>query len=1509
MEQPSISQIETYKENKIKKYIDDYPEMVAEYQRELETIKGYNGRQILELLQNCDDQYATNVKIILDTNNNIFSIENDGISFSLEGYRSLFIANLSSKVDKQKYIGNKGLGFRSIINWSNELEIISNQISLTYSNSLIKDFFENNFSIEDRNKIKKEFNKADNETPVALLAMPNIKEFGLHDYATKIQINYKKAEEEHILEQLDVIDTDSLLFLNSIQKISLNIDGNVKEFTKNAENSEEIENIVITNKAINEVNWKVYALEGEIDKDCIENEEDKEINFQIKIAIADNFTKPNPYLFSFFPTNIKFDQEYILHATFELDSTRNQIINSEKNKFLLKKIVEFTIQVAKLHSQNEVNYNALRILNYKHKADVLDKYGYYDLIDEALENEPIYPCLDNTYKTKNEILYVDNLLSNILSNNGLADEMPYHLIPTDSAEIEEILLKQKVDRDLLLLTDLQEFVNNVSFSKLSINDRVCFIELVLKNLKQFNKNKKEFKFNILIDKDQNVVETSEDIYTIPSKDNQLIVPDFTKIKSVNSELYNTFNQRNNTSGNKSNTRFFYETFKDYCNIHEYDIVPLINRIITKANELTNSSNLSKTEKIEVIREAIAALYQNYNQLENKGSGRDLNKLFVLTKSNEFKPITQLFLSEDYGDIGKSNQIIFNGVYQYSDYIADLSILLGDDSKLDSSNAEEFFIWLGINQYFIYELKNDESYPGTSSFNHIPYFNYLRKSVNDYDNYSGYKHSHTIIKKNVINHLNIYELIAVCYVDTFLRNQINNFNNKDSFAFYYNKVYYPKNRIPSYIKFQINEVFNFENFVIDDKFSWVNAFEIDYNHELLKSFKIGPSVVKNILIDLGAIESFEDAPVELLNTSFEKFNNKFQDGKNSQSFYKQIVKILSKRNIELDTPFKLFANNGEGLVLKQQNEVYFSDNNLLPRRFAKQFPLLNFPLRAGAKEAIKRFKINDLDDLEISIQSFKEFEGLNHEFHTFYQSLKPYILAYRLEEVETDTSIQSNVQLLNAFRFVICQDLVCQLDSNIFPLEDNAYAFDKNSKTYYIKVNPESTLQKLKTNPAFIDIFSEVLTSVFSTKNEKHIFESLIKDSTVTINYNLEKALGNNALEEAKVHLGQISSKKYFWSIIFKLIDNPEEATDENIEEFKTLKFGDYVFDLDYINYNNAKNYTQYKEIFQTLNISITDFNDLVTERIDLVEFNKKNLVNEFHSFNASMNQIVYKNLQEDEIHEKRKLYNYFNQYNLALEDIKALANNYAESFIHNPKELVIAFFKDLFHDFNFEVITEDFNLNHLELEYSKAFTKDELFIIRQNTEWQSLLAFGETDVIKEELEDKSENEEEDSYEIESTTDYTDTITRTKTTVLDSAAYATQTVAKSSIAKGVYKGQTRDQNYLKRKGNSAEDKAYQELVEKYTEQFVHYKAKENEGLHYDISYSKDEGKSWIYVDVKSSSNGNFYISATEKLFGEENKENYEIWVYINNEFKILEKFFCTNPILNATEYVVQLKLKE
>ena len=41
--------------------------MISAYNREVETEKEYNGRQLLELLQNADDERSDEVQIALDT--------------------------------------------------------------------------------------------------------------------------------------------------------------------------------------------------------------------------------------------------------------------------------------------------------------------------------------------------------------------------------------------------------------------------------------------------------------------------------------------------------------------------------------------------------------------------------------------------------------------------------------------------------------------------------------------------------------------------------------------------------------------------------------------------------------------------------------------------------------------------------------------------------------------------------------------------------------------------------------------------------------------------------------------------------------------------------------------------------------------------------------------------------------------------------------------------------------------------------------------------------------------------------------------------------------------------------------------------------------------------------------------------------------------------------------------------------------------------------------------------
>lgn len=1492
--------IEKEKENKADTYVKKYAEMVADYQRELETVKGYNGRQILELLQNCDDQESKIAVLQIDTLTKEFSISNNGIPFSATGYRSLFIANLSSKVNNKKFIGNKGLGFRSIINWSETIEIISNNLSLSYSPEFIADFYNSKFTEEKQINIRNEFQLSDDEIPVALLSMPEIQLAASHDYATTVKIKYREDEQDKILEQINLISSDILLFLNHLEEILIITDNREVVFKKVILNTYVSNGITVTTQSINDVVWKVYGVEKKIEKDIIKSNKDKDLYYQIKIAIANDFTHTNPYLFSFFPTNIKFNQDYILHATFELDSTRNQIVDSDKNRFLLKEIVDFTLNVAKIHSSDGVNFNALRILNYGDKADVLDKYGYYDLIKEALETEEIYPCLDNVYRKKTDIIYVNDFLPELLVQYDAIEYLPNHTISLNgNLELQKIFENQEVNKDLSLITDLEEVVNKISALNLRPAERIDFIDTVTANI---NKNKR-YKFNFLIDDEGIVINSDENIYTRPSNSNKLIVPSFTHIKAVNEVFYHRYLNKNYNSTAGSRTRFFYDVFKSYCNIHEYDIVPLINRIISKTNEIMVDKAISFEVKKNSLQESLSALYANYNQLKDKETEREVNDLYVLTQTNDFEPISNLFLSAAYPS-GKLTTKIFHGIYFNNMYIADVKILLGEPDIYNIAHFEEFLKWMGCNFLLKYQEKSMQDIPGYGSqFNEVPYIKYVRDLTNDRENYTGYKIHFKELNQNVISNLDIHSLIALCVLDTKLNNEISDRKNTDSYKYYY-RGWYTKYDHPSYIKFQINKVFHFENFILDEKFSWMNTVFFDYNHQIFKDFKIGPSAVRGVLGDLGAIENFEESPLAILNSAFHQFNKVFPDGKGSATFYSNMVKILAKKNYILTAPIKLFAYKNATLELLDQNKIYFSDNIILPIQLSDDYPILNFPARAGAKEAIRKLNINDLDDLKIAIENYELNDEVNAEMQRYYDSVKPYVLAYRLESLDKSSSINANINFTNSFKFELCNHLECRLNDRIFNLQNNSYVYDSSRKIYLLKISNVSSLEELRNEPGFADVFSDVLCNVFSTKSEKSTFESLIRDSSKVINYNIEKTLGITALEEAKRHLGQLSSKKYFWNIIFSLIDTNMENSDEALDDFIRTSFSGFEMDLDYHHFNNPKNISQFKVLFETLNISLQDFNAMVTEQIDVSDYNFRALETEYLKFNNRFKQLVYHQLLNQEFTEKSQLIDYFNRYSNLITELKTLAHENSYNFIEDGRQFFYRVLSDNFPEVNYDLVIHDLDINEIYKKSKLEFTVEENFRIRQNAAWQSLLFFGEIDIVRQELEAEVTAS---GTAVESDTDDADglTMTTAEVTTLSASMYKTKHLKKSIYSKNTYKGDHKESSGLKIIGNKAEDLAYNTLVALYTEEYVEYKAAENEALHYDIVYSKDQGKSWVFVDVKNSSSGKFYISESERLFGLEHKENYDIWIYINNNFRVLEKFFLSNQILNATEYEVQL----
>lgn len=114
--------------------------MIAAYNREVGYTRDYHGRELLVLLQNADDAAETmgsKAKIVLTPQR--LCVANTGKYFAHDGVLSLIVSDKSPKqLDRSRYIGNKGLGFRSILSWTDSPFILSGDLSMTFSRSYSK---------------------------------------------------------------------------------------------------------------------------------------------------------------------------------------------------------------------------------------------------------------------------------------------------------------------------------------------------------------------------------------------------------------------------------------------------------------------------------------------------------------------------------------------------------------------------------------------------------------------------------------------------------------------------------------------------------------------------------------------------------------------------------------------------------------------------------------------------------------------------------------------------------------------------------------------------------------------------------------------------------------------------------------------------------------------------------------------------------------------------------------------------------------------------------------------------------------------------------------------------------------------------------------------------------------------------------------------------------------------------------------------------------------------------
>lgn len=1474
----------------------NYARMVKEYKNETATTNDYNGRQLLELIQNADDAESDIISISLDKENRTLSISNNGEPFIAEGYRSLMLPGLSSKI-KKTFIGNKGLGFRSIISWAESVKINGNNLSVEFSNEISKKTYLNLFDEDTRTKIRNEFSFPEITIPLPFLAIPEITDYSDGNFITTIEIKYRNKEQifNDIIKQVKELKSEVLLFLNNINHIHFEGFDNDVEDIKTNETKKVEKPIRIANKE-----WRVYEKIGELDKEYQdENSTEKEF-YQVKIAIPQNFANNIDVLYTFFPTKVNLEFPFVVHGTFDLDSSRNQLIKSNKNKFVLEILIELIVETAKKVSLNKTSWEPIKLLKYSTKNKVLEELGFYDLINNKIKELALYPCIDGNYRKINDTIIYCNEFSDFIIENNHSKIFEKLLLPIDK-ELREWIQNKGINFYALKQNYLVKNIDLLSSKLKTINERVDFVYILIKNPEFNSKNQR---YSILINEEKKIINKDISIFTPPTtKSEKFDVPDFIKIDFLNKDFYRKLLNKFNLQNTEKKARELQRVLKDITNISSFEPSQIINKIIIEANRKIKTLN-DKKKTNEVIRKMIKSLYLNYQDLKET-TRPDTSKVQIITKSGKAHGASNLYLSADYPS-GKITEDIFSDVFPKNYFIASKKTL--GLSQENDYEVERFLVdFFNIN--ILTKFKSDIR----------PEYEYERFVFENIKKPRDFRSANVTASKIenidvIFKEISIEKLLLLLLKDEKLFRQLNNNFNNDIFKYdnanerngYFSHTLSPK---PSYIKYQIitKSPFDFSSiFINNEKLSFINDIKIDYTHLLFKKYNITEDDINNLLLELGAKENFEDFTIERISKIITELKEKDPLGKNAQKIYKLAFEHFRKHklNLILNENTTLFSKKGDKLDYFPIDEVYYTDNITLPQKIINQHPILYFPKRSGEEQVSQFFDIKTFKDYKLEIEQVEINEDLSKELDEYLTDIKPYLLTIRLNEIKSDNQRQINREsnYINNLDIKVCYSINCIIDNNEIELDD--FDFIKSENKFYVRLNSISNIQELKKDSVFSDIISEIITITFRVNENQTDFRTCFRNEIEDTEHQIIAEYGEELLQEAKELLNMSDYQRNFWGTIFSIKGkelNSKGNLNKQITENLNIDISSIINIIDYQFLSISNNVPHLTSIFQKLNITIGEFNNKSAKKIDLTKHHSEVLKNYFYTNERRFKIQLWEKLNNDKLNQdsfldllsKYEKSDYFIN-NISVENKFNFSFNIEGSFKFYIKR-----------EFNIEVrgVINEMDLSLLYKNNKSEFTPKEQDKIEENTKLKSLLYFNNT---KEKIIELLKLNNENEVTINNTEE--DNGNKSKAYIVDNFTVKAKEIKSGSKKNGVYTPNSETNKINKKKGLKSENKVYSTLLELYGKDNVSWKSKEDEGLHYDIRYTKD-GTNWIYVEVKSFESGRFYISNSEKSFGEKYKDKYEVWLVNYDELYPIKLFQIKDFNIEATEFIVSLEIEK
>lgn len=1469
------------------------------YNYEQELAAEYHGRQILELMQNADDAGASELTIDLDTNNNILTVSNNGSPFTTEGIKSIMMGGLSTK-PKAKFIGNKGLGFRSILKWSSSITLYTQGCKIAFSEDRAKEKFNKMVSADEQSKIRSERGLSDATIPFPILSLPqmDLDRNGVSKNNTVLEIRYDSLMKDSVQEQINKIGPELLIFLKHIETVHIYETNKVQQtihLTKTTRDKFSLDSdgdLYLAQSG--DIIWNVLYKEELLPDKYQDTTKDTKQHYSIGVAWRDDLGDNIFKLFSFFPTKEQLNLPCIVHATFDLSSNRNGLNESLKNDFILSELVGLLQKVSLKMRDLGVDWRPYHFLTPVMPNSNTNFTGLFQNLTKARLELPIFPCVDKQYRYLSQTkVYTQEFVKWILENS-FSDKFPELLLPIPN----EFSLKEAGHERTYAKEDFVSRIDGLSPYIKSNSHRASLITMLENSIFPGNPYERCY-YQLLTDDEGRPIPKDKVAFTPQPKGREKMkIPNFIKLDLINEQLYNELDKLIPVNALSEKRERAIEGFlRPILNIQDYDASPIIRKIVQ--DTFLELQNRQVDEKPAVVREMVSALYLNYRNINTKEFKRE----FAIPLVNSLGDIVNaedLYLGKGYPS-GEITSEIYDGFFSGEEYVIDNNFW-----QLNANDdLESFFIWLGVNQFSkIKKLTKDWQQLSD-------YINYLNKidpkpsPTYDFNKIADVEVSQ-LAEFNIIKQLPLHKIVLLTLHDEKIRKKLYQ-DHQDSIKWdYVRRTYELVGYKPSFIQYQFKTAALFSNYVIGEYskelINVINS-DLDFNYKYLFQYGFSEQEVNDKLVLLSAARSFDQLYPTRIYTILRSLKQRDIHGDTTQMFYKLALNLLEQKRYEPNEQeiqgLEVFAKRGTSeREWRIASDVYYSNDTVLPETITREKWILNMPKRFGEDKVSKFLGVKLFSSFALEIvEGTAKHHFVQEELEKWLEDIHPYLLAFRFrdKEIEQTTKEQAASLLRNYKIYLVSEARYILNKKEEKDLKENEFINPFGGRTFYVCASAGSNLSMLRSSTEFSNAIAEVLCIVSKVWDHRDNFRNIFRNGAEDTRQQLIRNGEESYLKAAQSLLGMAASSIEFWKTLLLLYDNtqfPESIRDEKrLALYLKSKYGFIIPSnynrIDFTRLDNEEGYLMMKSIQSFFQVPIEAFSDRIAGFPGLSKWHEKNLINSERSLEKKFVTALWIKLQGAIQNKQKEFIPTKKKYQSSLsKHVTSIAKN--KCYVLDAKyeeEICLAIKKE----FNLEISDVDMNVEVVSY-YPELKIKYPLYQEVLDEGNLSLFFFeGNKEVLEALLKDKEENDEdEDSNEEPKET--TLLIKQLQNGVLPPIIRKKNRSASTHNSK--------KEKEQRKAGKSAESLVRDYLVGKYGKDNVKWisgnSTEENvvkdDGKGYDIEYFIPDTNEWYYLEVKSVSDRSFIISANEVEVGLTNKEKYHLALVNDNEISLIIDFF-------------------